>query len=217
MLPVVPSLLAEDGRVVALVKPQFEAGRDEVGAGGIVRDPSVHARVIETVAAQRASGRIDAPRRGAVAHHRRRRQPRVPDAPRPDDLMSTPPVKRVALIARLKLPQALEHARRGRRVARRARLDAGHRGRERAGRGLDARWPTAPRESLADGVDVVLAFGGDGTLLDAAGVVAHSGERRAARGRQPRTTRLPHRDRSVRADARRSTTWSTAGAASKRA
>ena len=28
-----------------LVKPQFEAGRDDVGAGGIVRDPEVHARV----------------------------------------------------------------------------------------------------------------------------------------------------------------------------
>jgi 23S rRNA (cytidine1920-2'-O)/16S rRNA (cytidine1409-2'-O)-methyltransferase len=51
VLPVVPALLAEDGHVVALVKPQFEAGREEVGAGGIVRDPAVHARVIETVTA----------------------------------------------------------------------------------------------------------------------------------------------------------------------
>jgi 23S rRNA (cytidine1920-2'-O)/16S rRNA (cytidine1409-2'-O)-methyltransferase len=51
VLPVVPALLAENGHVVALVKPQFEAGREEVGTGGIVRDPSVHARVIETVTA----------------------------------------------------------------------------------------------------------------------------------------------------------------------
>jgi 23S rRNA (cytidine1920-2'-O)/16S rRNA (cytidine1409-2'-O)-methyltransferase len=51
ILPVVPALLAEEGRVVALVKPQFEAGREDVGAGGIVRDPAVHARVIETVTA----------------------------------------------------------------------------------------------------------------------------------------------------------------------
>ena len=49
ILPVVPPLLAADGHVVALVKPQFEAGRHEVGAGGIVRDPAVHARVIEAV------------------------------------------------------------------------------------------------------------------------------------------------------------------------
>jgi 23S rRNA (cytidine1920-2'-O)/16S rRNA (cytidine1409-2'-O)-methyltransferase len=43
--------------VVALVKPQFEAGRDEVGAGGIVSDPAVHAAVIARVtAAAAASG-----------------------------------------------------------------------------------------------------------------------------------------------------------------
>jgi 23S rRNA (cytidine1920-2'-O)/16S rRNA (cytidine1409-2'-O)-methyltransferase len=35
------------GGLVALVKPQFEAGRDEIGKGGVVRDPQVHARVIE--------------------------------------------------------------------------------------------------------------------------------------------------------------------------
>ena len=51
VLPVVPALLAGNGHVIALVKPQFEAGRDEVGAGGIVRDTSVHTRVIEAVAA----------------------------------------------------------------------------------------------------------------------------------------------------------------------
>jgi 23S rRNA (cytidine1920-2'-O)/16S rRNA (cytidine1409-2'-O)-methyltransferase len=49
ILPVVPPLLAPGGRVVALVKPQFEAGRDDVGKGGIVRDPAVHARVVEEV------------------------------------------------------------------------------------------------------------------------------------------------------------------------
>lgn len=49
ILPVVPPLLDEDGRVLALVKPQFEAGRDQVGAGGIVRDPAVHEQVIANV------------------------------------------------------------------------------------------------------------------------------------------------------------------------
>jgi 23S rRNA (cytidine1920-2'-O)/16S rRNA (cytidine1409-2'-O)-methyltransferase len=41
-----PLKLARPGaRLVALVKPQFEAGREEVGKGGVVRDPSVHERV----------------------------------------------------------------------------------------------------------------------------------------------------------------------------
>ena len=38
------------GRLMALIKPQFEAGREEVGKGGVVRDPEVHARVCREVA-----------------------------------------------------------------------------------------------------------------------------------------------------------------------
>jgi 23S rRNA (cytidine1920-2'-O)/16S rRNA (cytidine1409-2'-O)-methyltransferase len=37
--------------VITLVKPQFEAGREEVGKGGVVRDPQVHARVLESLVA----------------------------------------------------------------------------------------------------------------------------------------------------------------------
>ncbi|KFG91983.1 Hemolysin [Sphingobium herbicidovorans NBRC 16415] len=37
--------------LVALIKPQFEAGREEVGKGGVVRDPAIHARVCEEVGA----------------------------------------------------------------------------------------------------------------------------------------------------------------------
>ncbi|MEA4902455.1 TlyA family RNA methyltransferase [Desulfitobacterium sp.] len=43
------SILKEDGQVVALIKPQFEAGREHVGKKGVVRDPEVHAQVIYTV------------------------------------------------------------------------------------------------------------------------------------------------------------------------
>jgi 23S rRNA (cytidine1920-2'-O)/16S rRNA (cytidine1409-2'-O)-methyltransferase len=46
VLPPVAPLVRPEGRVIALVKPQFEAGRDEVGKGGVVRDPRVHERVI---------------------------------------------------------------------------------------------------------------------------------------------------------------------------
>ncbi|MEO6223843.1 MAG: NAD(+)/NADH kinase [Vicinamibacterales bacterium] len=48
---------------------------------------------------------------------------------------------------------------------------------EAAAAGVSSRWPTAPRETLAGGVDVVIAFGGDGTLLAAASAVVHSGAR----------------------------------------
>nr|WP_317891969.1 TlyA family RNA methyltransferase [uncultured Sphingomonas sp.] len=47
----VPMGFARPGaRLLALVKPQFEAGRAEVGKGGVVRDPAVHARVCDEVA-----------------------------------------------------------------------------------------------------------------------------------------------------------------------
>lgn len=49
ILPQVPAVLAPGGDVVALVKPQFEAGRELVGKGGIVSDPAVHAAVLEKV------------------------------------------------------------------------------------------------------------------------------------------------------------------------
>ena len=46
---VATKLLREDGSLVCLVKPQFEAGREQVGKGGIVRDPKVHEEVINNV------------------------------------------------------------------------------------------------------------------------------------------------------------------------
>jgi 23S rRNA (cytidine1920-2'-O)/16S rRNA (cytidine1409-2'-O)-methyltransferase len=51
VLPALAPFVRPGGSVLALVKPQFEAGRSEVGKGGIVRDPDVHARVVEDVAA----------------------------------------------------------------------------------------------------------------------------------------------------------------------
>lgn len=50
ILPVVARLLTSDGRCVPLIKPQFEAGRKDVGKGGVVRDPTVHARILREVA-----------------------------------------------------------------------------------------------------------------------------------------------------------------------
>ena len=47
----VKGLLTPDGEVVALIKPQFEAGREQVGKKGVVRDKKVHLEVIERVLA----------------------------------------------------------------------------------------------------------------------------------------------------------------------
>ena len=48
LLPV-RNLLSQDGQIVCLIKPQFEAGREKVGKKGVVRDPAVHKEVIEKV------------------------------------------------------------------------------------------------------------------------------------------------------------------------
>ncbi len=50
VLPVAKRLLKSSGQVIALVKPQFEAGREQVGKGGIVRDVRVHRAVLEKIA-----------------------------------------------------------------------------------------------------------------------------------------------------------------------
>jgi 23S rRNA (cytidine1920-2'-O)/16S rRNA (cytidine1409-2'-O)-methyltransferase len=49
ILPPLPVLLETSADIVALVKPQFEAGRDEVGKRGLVKDPAVHEAVIARV------------------------------------------------------------------------------------------------------------------------------------------------------------------------
>lgn len=47
VLPVVSSLLSENGRIACLIKPQFEAGKGKVGKKGVVREPAIHREVLE--------------------------------------------------------------------------------------------------------------------------------------------------------------------------
>lgn len=49
VLPVAKELLADNGELVALIKPQFEAGREQVGKKGVVRDVKVHFEVVKAV------------------------------------------------------------------------------------------------------------------------------------------------------------------------
>ena len=56
VLPALVSVMEPGGKLVVLVKPQFEAGRGEVGKGGVVKDERVRARVVTEV--QQALGRL---------------------------------------------------------------------------------------------------------------------------------------------------------------
>jgi 23S rRNA (cytidine1920-2'-O)/16S rRNA (cytidine1409-2'-O)-methyltransferase len=64
VLPAAVPLLAEEADVLVLVKPQFEAARQEVGRGGIVRDEGVRARALARVTA--AAERLSLTSRGAI-------------------------------------------------------------------------------------------------------------------------------------------------------
>lgn len=57
LLPVVKQWMKADGVVIALVKPQFEAGREDIGKGGVVRDTHIHKRVmLDVIQAAEALG-----------------------------------------------------------------------------------------------------------------------------------------------------------------
>ncbi|HEX8494112.1 MAG TPA: TlyA family RNA methyltransferase [Pyrinomonadaceae bacterium] len=70
VLPAIVPLLTAGGRIITLIKPQFEVGRGEVGKGGIVKDPLQQQRVVEEVNAAatalnlRVGGTIESPIRG---------------------------------------------------------------------------------------------------------------------------------------------------------
>ena len=51
ILPALHEILAQDGQVVALIKPQYEAGREQIGKKGIVKDKKVHLAVLDKVTA----------------------------------------------------------------------------------------------------------------------------------------------------------------------
>ena len=72
VIPKVKQLIRQDGEIIALIKPQFEAGREKVGKGGIVRDPEIHREVIRDLehffnsrCGMKSMGVIDSPISGA--------------------------------------------------------------------------------------------------------------------------------------------------------
>lgn len=83
--------------------------------------------------------------------------------------------QRIGLIARLTLPGALSALSQAAAWLDAKGLEPVVEAQSAAAANLGTRWPTAARMEIATQVDVVIAFGGDGTLLDAAGAVAHTG------------------------------------------
>lgn len=70
LLPISTQWITAEGNIVALIKPQFEAGREHIGKGGVVRDPLVHRQVVESILSLggelglRSSGLIRSPIKG---------------------------------------------------------------------------------------------------------------------------------------------------------
>ncbi len=80
-LPAALALAAGDAALVALIKPQFEAGRAQVGKGGVVRDPAVHLAVCDDGRGlARRPARLAGAGRLRKPDHRPVRQRRVPDS-----------------------------------------------------------------------------------------------------------------------------------------
>ena len=59
VVPKVLSLIAPQGTVIALIKPQFEVGKGKVGKGGVVRDPRLHTEVVERLRARAEEWQVE--------------------------------------------------------------------------------------------------------------------------------------------------------------
>ena len=74
LMPVLLPLLKDNGRIITLIKPQFEVGKGEIGKGGIVREPEKHERVVQEInrfaegIGLRVAGVIESPILGAAGN-----------------------------------------------------------------------------------------------------------------------------------------------------
>ena len=153
ILPNAFELLTPDGVILALIKPQFELAREDVGRGGIVRSTELHEKAQQKVAALCGSHGRKGGGPGPLQHHRYRRQPGI--------LHMSP--KTIGLIAHTGKPGAAELVR---------QLQSEF---ERAGLNVRVETETAALIGAKDGrtiaqlgaeADLLVVLGGDGTILN---------------------------------------------------
>ena len=182
VLPAVFGTLAPGGEVVALVKPQFEVGKGQVGRRGVVRDPAQHRQVLERVAGAPRDGMGSAGRH-ALAAAGTGGKPRVLPTPgtrserersghadRGGDGGGGHGMRRIGIVAktdreeaRVVIPRLLEWcAARGLSPV----LE-----KETAGLVPATTAPAVAKPELPGQVDLLLVLGGDGTLLSMARLV----------------------------------------------
>ena len=75
VVPAVMAWLKAEGIVLALIKPQFEVGKNQVGKGGVVREPKLHERVIEDLSSFFTGIRLFMWKCHTIAYPRTQRKP----------------------------------------------------------------------------------------------------------------------------------------------
>ena len=191
VLPVLAGLTRDDGDLVLLVKPQFEAGREAVGRGGVVRDPAARAAAVRAVADAGASlglgvaGLCPSPLPGPAGNlelflHLRAGAPPLAEPALEAALAegatlpgaALPPVsqvRRVGVVVHPGRPPAVELGKLLAGWADQHGIELRTLVSERGCVGDDV--PCVEPHEFAPGLDLVVALGGDGTLLRALGMV----------------------------------------------
>ena len=169
LVPALHPLLAPGGLLLPLIKPQFEAGRREVGKGGVVRDEAVRTRVIADVAADLVGIGFRAQGYSELAGSRRQGKPRSLRLLGASFLTDTSQFRHVGLVAKRTSPEAL-------RAAIEVAEWLSQRGLvvdlDEAVTAVAAGTPAAIYDP-SEKYDLVVVLGGDGTLLSVARALEH--------------------------------------------
>ena len=181
----IPPLMAPDSHVVALVKPQFEAGRSEVGNRGVITDPDVHGARHQGRGGCGRCDRIEPCCRLPLSDHGSRGQPGVFPAPTsmtaPTEPVSEPsPIRTVGIVAKDRVPEA-------------AQVVAGI-SEWLAERGIDTRLDTATAELAEQGAADALSKADLPSHVD---LIPRPRRRRHASRRGPRCGRFRRRHPGV--------------------